>query len=106
MSNIKRYGKLVRDKIPEIIEKNGGTPITHILNDEEYIEELNTKLLEETKEYLESFDVEELADMYEVILAILNAKNVSVPDFEKIRIGKVDKRGSFKDRIYLEAVNE
>ena len=98
------YNKLVRDRIPEIIEKNGGKPIIRKLDNEEYFKELNIKMKEELEEYLESYEVEELADLYEVILAILDYKKVSVEEFEIIRNMKVDKRGAFKNKIYLESV--
>lgn len=101
------YNKLVRDKIPEIIEKNEGvTPNTRILNNEEYLKELNIKLQEELKEYLESGSTEELADLEEVLLAILDAKKITYKDFTAIREQKVQKRGAFKERIFLESVEE
>lgn len=100
------YNKLVRDNIPDIIEKNGEVPITHILNDEEYLKELNIKLLEEVNEYLESGSLEEIADIEEVILAIIAAKKVSKEVFDGIRDDKVKKRGAFKKRIYLDGVKK
>ena len=100
------YKKLVRDKIPEIIKKNNETPITRILNDEEYLKELNIKIQEELKEYLESGEVEELADLEEVLRAILDVKKVTYKEFEEIRNKKVEKRGAFKEKIYLEGVQE
>ena len=61
---MKVYNKLVRDKIPEIIDAdNGKTCVTRIMEDDEYLETLNTKMQEELKEYLESGEVEELADL-------------------------------------------
>lgn len=98
---MKTFNKLVRDKIPTIIENNGELAETKILNDEEYLFELNTKLQEELKEYLESGDVEELADLQEVLLAILDAKKVPVEEFETLRKSKVAKRGAFKEKIFL-----
>lgn len=100
------YKKLVRDKIPDIIKKNNEMPITRILSDEEYLKELNIKIQEELKEYLESGDVEELADLEEVLRAILDAQNISYEEFEEIRNKKVQKRGAFKEKIYLEGVQE
>lgn len=97
----KVYNKLVRDKIPEIIKKDNCKPIIKVLSDEEYMNELNKKLKEETNEYLEDNNVEELADIVEVIYAILDSKNVSVEEFETIRKSKVEKRGAFKDKIFL-----
>ena len=96
------YNKLVRDKIPEIIAgDNNGKCETRILDDQEYLEELNKKLKEELNEYLESGEVEELADLEEVLRAILDAKRVSYEDFERLRLKKVEKRGAFKNRIFL-----
>lgn len=85
---------------------NGKTCVTRIMEDNEYLETLNTKMQEELKEYLESGDVEELADLEEVLRAILDVKNVSYEEFENIRNTKVEKRGAFKKKIFLESVSE
>lgn len=103
---MKKYNKLIRDKIPQIIEQDGKKCVVEKLNDESYIEHLNLKLGEELSEYLESESVEELADLVEVIYAILDFKNVSTSEFEKIRVEKVDKRGAFKKRLVLKEVIE
>ncbi len=104
---MKIYNKLVRDKIPEIIAgDNGKTCVTRIMEDNEYLESLNIKMQEELKEYLESGDVEELADLEEVLRAILDIKKVSYEEFENIRNTKVEKRGAFKKKIFLESVSE
>ncbi len=104
---MKIYNKLVRDKIPEIIAgDNGKTCVTRIMEDDEYLKALNTKMQEELKEYLESGEVEELADLEEVLRAILDVKKVSYEEFEKIRKTKVNKRGAFKKKIFLESVSE
>lgn len=99
---MKVYNKLVRDNIPEIMIKNGATPITRILNDEEYFEELKKKLLEETNEFLESNDIVEIADIEEVLLAILKYKNYTFKDLEKIRQEKAIKKGTFTKKLFLE----
>lgn len=98
------YKKLVRDNIPDVIKNNGEVPIVRILDNEEYLTELNKKLLEEVNEYLESGSIEELADIEEVIIGILDSKNKSREDLETVRQDKVKKRGAFKSRIYLEGV--
>ena len=98
---MKVFNKLVRDKIPEIINRNNEECNTRILDDKEYLQELNTKLQEEVKEYLESGEVEELADIEEVLRAILDAKKTSYNEFENIRLNKVNKRGAFKNKIFL-----
>ena len=103
---MKVYNKLVRDKIPEIITANDDlTCTTRIMNDNEYLESLNLKLQEELNEYLESGNIEELADLEEVLRAILNAKKVSYENFEEIRANKVEKRGAFKKKIFLESIS-
>jgi len=103
---MKIYNKLVRDKIPEIIEKNNEVCKIKILDDQEYLLELNKKLQEEVKEYLESGEVEELADIEEVLRAILDVKKCTYENFEEIRQTKVDKRGAFKQKIFLESTEE
>lgn len=99
---MKIYNKLVRDKIVDIIEGEGRKVNYIILDDKDYRKELNKKLQEEVKEYLEDNNVEELADIVEVIYGILNSMNVSIEDFEKVRMDKKEKRGAFEKRIYLE----
>ena len=99
---MKIYNKLVRDKIIDIIEADGRITKYRILDDNEYRQELNKKLQEEVKEYLEDNNVEELADIIEVIYGILNSMDVSIKEFEKIRINKQEKRGAFEKKIYLE----
>lgn len=98
------YKKLVRDNIPNIIESKGEKPIIRILNDEEYKQLLDEKLVEEVNEYISSNETEELADLVEVLYAILDYKGVKIEDFEKIRISKKEKRGGFKNKIFLEDV--
>ena len=100
------YGKLVRDRIIDIIKENGETPIYHTLSDEEYLKELHKKLLEEANEFIEADDKEELADLLEVVYAIAKHKNINMDEVEKIRVKKREKRGGFEDKIYLETVEE
>lgn len=98
---MKVYNKLVRDRIPEIIKSEGRNVNVKILNDEEYRSELNKKLQEEVNEYIEDNNVEELADIVEVIYGILNSMDVSIEEFEKVRKAKAEKRGAFKEKIFL-----
>lgn len=98
------YNKLVRDKIPEIIKNSGKKAITTVLNEEEYLTELDRKLNEECAEYQQDKSIEELADMLEVIYAITVARGYSVDELEQIRREKADKRGGFKKRIFLKEV--
>lgn len=103
----KHYQKLVRDKIPEKIKSNNETPVTRILNDLEYKEELEKKLYEEYLEVLTSTGenrIEELADMLEVMVSLAKLENKSLDDIIKVAKEKNEKRGSFEDKIYLETV--
>lgn len=100
------YNKLIRDKIPQIIKAQGNTPIIETLDDKQYLKALNEKLQEELNEYLEDNSVEELADLVEVINAILNYKGVPLHKFEEIRKAKAEKRGGFEGRLFLKEVIE
>jgi 8-oxo-dGTP diphosphatase len=86
--------KLVRDRIPEIyaLQKN------HIADDKEYLRELQGKLREEAEEFIESNDVEELADILEVVYALSEHCRTSPAELEKMRKDKAEKRGAFKKR--------
>lgn len=99
---MKEHNKLVRDKIPDIIKSNGQIPTIHYLSKEEYKKELDKKLQEEVAEYLKDDTIEELADICEVIEAILEYKNVELKDFETIKNKKKDSNGGFTQRIFLE----
>ena len=101
------YNKLVRDNIPSIIKGNGATPITRILNEEEYKKELEKKLYEEYNEVLEASGedrVEELADMIEVIKYLAKLEGKELGDVIKTADEKSTKRGAFNDKIFLEKV--
>lgn len=105
-TNMPIHNKLVRDKIPDIIENTGKTAYCHTLTEEEYIAELDKKLNEECAEYQADKSLEELADMLEVMYAIAEARGYSVAELERVRAEKAEKRGGFKDRIFLERVDE
>ena len=96
------YNKLVRDKIPEAIERTEGRTANYkILNNKEYLQELDRKLFEEAHEFVEEHSVEELADLIEVISAIMNARGLSLEEVEIARKAKSDKKGKFDDKVYL-----
>ena len=104
-ATMKIYNKLVRDNIPQIIEKSGKTCKTRVLNDEEYVATLNAKLSEELGEYLQSGEVVELADIVEVALALACAKGVTNDQFDTIRKEKASKNGAFQQKLFLEWVD-
>ncbi len=105
----KVFNKLVRDKIPELLDKNGGETETEILSEEKYIKCLYEKLGEECKEVIETKSredlIEELADLYEVILSLIKVKNISMEEIETTRIQKREKRGGFDSKIFLKSSN-
>lgn len=97
-----KYNKLVRDKIPEYIRKKGGSPITHIADDAEYWQKLKDKLLEEIEEFKKDENIEEFADLLEVIDAIADYKKFDRNEVEKVRDKKAEERGKFRDKIILD----
>lgn len=103
---MKKYNKLVRDNIPDIFLKEHSLPVTRTLNDEEYIEELNKKLLNEVNEYLNTNNVEQMVDILEVVRAIINNSDTTYEEIEDKRIKKAKKKGTFEKRVYLEKVIE
>ena len=103
MSTI-QYNKLVRDRIPEIIEASGKRCVCATLSDEEYLAKLDEKLNEELAEYQESKSMEELADLLEVIRAVAIARGSSYEEVEAIRRDKAAKRGGFEKKILLTEV--
>ncbi|MEY7849266.1 hypothetical protein AB7C87_08715 [Natrarchaeobius sp. A-rgal3] len=100
------YDKLVRDRIPEIIEANDQRPETHVADGEEYADRLAAKLREESQEFADSGEFEELADVLEVVYAILDNRERTLEDLEATRRGKRSERGGFADGIVLERVDE
>lgn len=101
---MKVHNKLVRDKIPEIIEKSGKNFVTHILSEEDYIAALETKLNEEVEEYQRDKNLEEIADILEVLMALCVAKGYTLNELESMREKKAQERGGFKEKIFLEYV--
>ena len=101
----KQINKLVRDNIPLICVSNGQTPETKILDDENYASALKTKLYEEVEEYLLDYNIEELADIIEVIEALAENQGSSLDEIMKIKQHKQNKNGAFKNRIFLLSVD-
>ena len=99
-----QYNKLVRDRIPEIIEASGKRCVCSTLSDEEYLAKLDEKLNEELAEYQESKSMEELADLLEVVRAVAVARGSSMEEVEAIRREKAAKRGGFEKKLLLTEV--
>ncbi|HLD17785.1 MAG TPA: nucleoside triphosphate pyrophosphohydrolase [Patescibacteria group bacterium] len=96
------YDKLVRDRIPEIIQKKGETPVVHVADEAEYRRRLKTKLQEETEEFFAAENLEELADVLEVVYALRDLLTQNPKELEKVRLQKRKERGGFEGRIVLE----
>lgn len=103
---VKTYNKLVRDRIPEIISVAGKACVTEILSEPDYLQKLDAKLDEELAEYHKDQNIEELADLLEVIRAVTVARGYSLEDLERVRAEKAAKRGGFEKRILLKEVYE
>ena len=101
-----KYHKLVRDKIPIIIEKQGKTCVTEVLSQDAYIQMVDEKLNEELAEYQESKSLEELADLLEVMEAAVIARGYTWEELLQVRDEKRQKRGGFQKRILLKEVIE
>jgi len=93
--------KLVRDKIPEIIKKDNISPKYYAAGHEEYYKALIVKLNEEVTEFIKSNNIEELADILEVVYAIAEHNNIEKDKLEEIRIKKALERGQFKNKTIL-----
>jgi predicted house-cleaning noncanonical NTP pyrophosphatase (MazG superfamily) len=101
---VKKFDKLVRDRIPEIIESNGKSCVTEVASKEVYLKKLIDKLQEEVEEFVENPCLEELADILEVVYTIEHAT-----DWGSLILAQLDKRcerGGFKKRLILKEVSE
>lgn len=91
--------KLVRDRIPEMTGEQGRKLKFTKIPKAKFKRALAAKLVEEAKEYQESLKVEELADVLEVLLALLKETKVSWSQLTKVRLKKLKERGAFRARI-------
>lgn len=106
---MKKFNKLVRDLIPEIIMAEGREPKFRKLNNSEFKQALLIKLLEESTEVVEAKTktelIKELADVQEVISAICEINNIASSDVTKTATKRRKERGGFKKKIFLESIN-
>ena len=102
----KSYHKLIRDKIPEIIERSGKICRTEILDDADYLKLLDEKLTEELSEYQESNSLEELADLLEVMEAVVTARGYTWEQLQTVKAEKKAARGGFAEKLLLREVSE
>ena len=95
------YNKMVRDKIPQIIKDQGEVPHIRILSDAEYSEALDQKLKEETGEFFAEKNLEELADILEVVYAQAENLGFTKEELHVCYERKHKKRGGFHNRVFL-----
>ncbi len=95
------YNKLVRDRIPEMIRQNGETPVVRVLEDEEYRHCLERKLDEEVAEFRQDRNLEELADILEVVYALAESLGADREELAEVYRQKNMERGGFRERYFL-----
>lgn len=103
-----KVDKLIRDGLPAMMRSQGLSVFTRHLDDAEFLARLKDKLVEEAREAQAAGSredlVEELADVREVILALLGAAGLSEAEVEGRRLAKRAERGGFDDRVHNAAV--
>ena len=100
------YNKLVRDRIPKIIQDSGKTCVTEVLSDEDYLKMVDAKLDEELAEYHKDQSIEELANLLEALYAAAVARGYTLEELDAVRAEKAAKRGAFEKRLLLKQVIE
>ena len=104
------YNKLVRDRITEIIQESGKTYKAHILKNDAFLDAIYEKFHEEVQEFQDAEHkkdkIEELADILELVYAATDALDISYEELEAVRQEKQEKRGGFKERVFLESVDD
>ncbi|MBX9138864.1 MULTISPECIES: nucleoside triphosphate pyrophosphohydrolase [unclassified Clostridium] len=101
---MKQYNKLVRDLIPEVIKATGKKCDIEVAAKEEKTELLEAKLMEEVNEYLKDKNLEELADVMEVLFGLAHNLGYTEEDLLNKREEKLNERGGFKEGIVLKKV--
>jgi predicted house-cleaning noncanonical NTP pyrophosphatase (MazG superfamily) len=96
-----KFNKAIRDKIPEIIRKDGHSCNIQTLSDEKFLVEIEKKLSEEVIEFQNDKNLEELVDILEVIYRIAQLKGISKEELEKIRVKKLQDKGGFEKNLFL-----
>tara|TARA_Y100000034_G_C6812183_1_gene365059 strand:- start:417 stop:731 length:315 start_codon:yes stop_codon:yes gene_type:complete len=102
----KFQSKLVRDKIPEIIQSKGKHCLYHIADKDEYPIKLKEKLHEEVTEFTQDPCLDEAADVIAVFITLLEEYNLDLIDAVLHAVTKENERGAFVEKIILDVVDE
>lgn len=103
----KDYNKLVRDKMPSIIQSDGYGASYRILNDEEFIAALKAKIVEEADEVLSATDLESLCEEIADILTVIHTLTWHLEIHDDVMDAyraKKDERGGFDRKLFLEKI--
>ena len=100
------YNKLIRDKIPQLIEAAGKKYELHKADDKEYLQSLLAKVKEELQEFEEQPSLEEMADIFEVLTALIDYFGFDEEKIREYQEKKRKERGAFKKRLILDKVIE
>ena len=105
-TKMKKYNKLVRDKIPDIIKADGGECKFHVAKKNEFAELLNEKVFEEAMELIKNPCAEEIADVLEVVEALARMHHINLDDIKLAKVKKKEERGGFQQMIVLDEASE
>jgi len=100
------YNKLTRDNVPQLIEESGRKQTSRVLDEKGYEEALINKVIEEIEEYRLSKNEEEIADIFEVLDCLIELKKYEPMHIDYLQLIKREARGSFKNRILLQEVED
>jgi len=98
------HKKLIRDKIPQVIETSGGKYELRVMGKSEFEKELKKKLIEEAKELIEvprKDLLNEMVDVLELLKSIAEHYQIDFKLVEERQVKKRKQRGGFKKRLFL-----
>ncbi len=103
---MRKYNKLFRDNIPNILKEKKVKFKSHVANKKEYLDKLYEKLIEELEEFKAKPSTTEYADMLEVLEAIGRYYNYDLQEVKMMKKIKKDTNGIFEKRIILDEADE
>lgn len=98
------HKKLIRDKIPQVIEASGDKYEVRVMEEKEFENELKKKLVEEASELLKTPRkdlLNEMADVLELLKSIAEFYKIDFRLVEEKQVKKRKERGGFKKRLFL-----